>query len=83
MEQRDTDGSFFEMPTLQRRETTAGQSLLAESRGLFGFAIEVENSHDLFPKHSCISGALILIKRALVTAEPIYRLAKSNPHTGV
>lgn len=82
MEQREIDESFFEMPTLQRRETTAGQSLLAESRGLFDFVTEIIDAHDLFSKHSCTSTALILMKRALIRAEPIYRLTKSNPHTG-
>lgn len=83
MEHRRFSGAFFEIPTMQRRETTAGKLILDKSRNLFDFVAEVESSHDLFPKHWCRHAALILMKRALMTAEPIYRLAKSYPHTGV
>lgn len=78
MEQREIDGSFFEMPTIQRRETTAGQSLLAESRGLFEFANEINDAHDLFPNQWCKHAATIVMKHALAKSEPVNRLTEQS-----
>ena len=82
MEHRRFSRAFFEMPTMLRREKKAGQSLLADSRSLFDFAAEVQSSHDLFPKHWCRHAALLVMKRALVNAEPVFRLSKSVPNKG-
>lgn len=78
MEHRKFSRAFFEMPTMLRRKKKAGQSLLAEARCLFEFAAEVQSSHDLFPKHWCRHAALLVMKRALVTAEPVSRLSKDS-----
>lgn len=78
MEHRQIDGSILEMPTLERRETTTGQSLLDESRELFDFVAVVESAHDLFPKHWCRHAATIVMKRALAKSEPVNRLVEQS-----
>lgn len=72
------DPWFFDLPTQQRGQTLIGQTMIADSRSLFAFAAEGESSYDLFPKHWCRHAALIVMKRALVKTEPIYRLSDES-----
>lgn len=78
MEHRRFSGAFFEMPTLQRRETKTGHSLLAESRDLFDFITQISNAHDLFPNQWCKYASTIVMKRALAKSEPVNRLTEQS-----
>lgn len=65
---------FLELPSQMRRETAIGVSIVSEFRGLVAFAEEVESAQDLFPKHWCRDGALVVMKRAAAIVEPLNRL---------